>query len=88
MTKYRDKIALYPAEIDFGLIKENVVERESINLAIQNVSKSSIRVSVLFPEMPWLRVEQKWLINEPVPPGLEVKAVIRYSRNKRVFIYK
>ena len=41
--KLRDKIALYPAELDFGLIKENKIEREEIALAIQNVSKSSIR---------------------------------------------
>ena len=77
--KQRDKIALYPAELDFGLIKENRIERETINLGIQNVSKSSIRVSILFPEMHWLRVEQNWSVNQPVPPGLEVNATIRYS---------
>ena len=77
MTKQRDKKALYPAELHFGLIKENRIERETINLAIQNVSKSSIRVSILFPEMNWLRVEQNWSVNQPVPPGLEVNATIR-----------
>ena len=78
--KLRDKIALYPAELDFGLIKENKIEREEIALAIQNVSKSSIRVSILFPEMKWLKIEQNWSVNQPVPPGLEVNAVIRYKQ--------
>lgn len=81
MTKQRDKIALCPAEIDFGLIKENRIERETIILGIQNVSKSSIRVSILFPEMRWLLVEPNWPVNQPVPPGLEVNAVIRYFFN-------
>ncbi|CBY36043.1 unnamed protein product [Oikopleura dioica] len=81
MTKQRDKIALCPAEIDFGLIKENRIERETIILGIQNVSKSSIRVSILFPEMRWLLVEQNWPVNQPVPPGLEVNAVISIDPN-------
>ncbi|CAG5111050.1 Oidioi.mRNA.OKI2018_I69.chr2.g5386.t1.cds [Oikopleura dioica] len=31
--------------------------------------------------MQWLKIEQKWMINEPVPPGLEVQAVISIDRN-------
>ena len=44
--KLRDKIALYPAELDFGLIKEKRIEKEENYSAKIKITKNNVFITL------------------------------------------